>query len=182
MTDQAIVRHRSDDPARGTVAKPRFDRDRLTITTWRRAVSDPVLPNVNVATRARGSWTLSRSRISNPGSIALILSKGADALTTIIGLTVSSRIVETNPLLRYAIVHIGIPLGVVGATLGVIVLVIAVTEAAVIACEWIDPTAVWAGATVRFIGYLPLTVLFTAASVNNLVVIMARLGAPVGWV
>lgn len=111
----------------------------------------------------------------SPAVIAFILSKTADGLATLIGLTLSPRIVETNLYLRITIRHLGPLLGVIAATVLVLVLVIAVTESAVVAGLRLDPEATWVVGVVRFVGYVPLSIVFAGVSLHNVTVILQEM-------
>lgn len=110
---------------------------------------------------------------SLPGG--LVVSKLADTTTTAVGLQFVPLVVESNPHLRLLMAWVGSLPGLLLGTVAVLGLVVLVTELAVLACGRLDGDARWAPPTVRFVGYVPLTIVFWAASVNNLVVIAAGL-------
>lgn len=131
-----------------------------------------VLADAIAAVRVEARGRLHPLGADSPAMIALILSKTADAVATIIGLMMSPHIVETNLYLRVTIRHLGPLLGVSAATILVLVLVITVTESAVVAGLRLDPEAQWAVGVIRFIGYVPLSMVFAGVSLHNVMVII----------
>lgn len=156
-------------------AAHRTTRDRGPITRWSRALRSDVLADVIAAVRVKGRGHTHPLGVDTPAVVALILSKTADGVATLIGLTMSPRIVETNLYLRITIRHLGPLLGVTAATIVVLVLVIAVTESAVVAGLRLDPEAQWVVGVTRFVGYVPLSMVFVGVSLHNVTVIIQQL-------
>lgn len=138
-------------------------------------MSSDVLADAIAAVRGEGQGRIHPLGADRPAMIALILSKMADAVATIIGITMSPHIVETNLYLRITIRHLGPLLGVMTATILVLVLVIAVTESAVVAGLQLDPEAQWAVGVIRFIGYVPLSMVYAGVSLHNVTVIIQEI-------
>lgn len=134
-----------------------------------------VLADAIAAVRVEGRGRTYPLGMDTPAVIVLVLSKTADGVATLIGLTISPRIVETNLYLRITIRHLGPLLGVIVATILVLVLVIAVTETAVVASLRLDPEAHWVVGVTRFIGYVPLSMVFAGVSLHNVTVIIQQL-------
>lgn len=131
-----------------------------------------VIADAIAALNVRGRGRTPSHGVDSPAVIAFILSKTADGLATLIGLTISPRIVETNLYLRITIRHLGPVIGVIAATGLVLVLVIAVTESAVMAGLRLDPEAEWVVGVIRFVGYVPLSMVFAGVSLHNGTVIV----------
>lgn len=101
-----------------------------------------------------------------PGIALLSLSKALDAATTLLGLTLVPGVVETNPFAAALFSRLGVVAGVVVASITVLAVVVAVTEAGV---AWLrrSDAPEWAAAATRAVGYLPPSLLFCAATVHN---------------
>lgn len=111
------------------------------------------------------------------GLPSLVLSKAADTTTTLIGLQFVPFVFESNPHLRMLMASIGsIPALLLG-TVAVLGLVVGVTESARLACQRFDCDVDSAERMVRFVGYVPLSIVFLAASLHNLLVVLTGLGA-----
>lgn len=131
-----------------------------------------VLADGIAALRAEARGRMHPFGVDSPAVIAFVFSKSADGLATLIGLTISPHIVETNLYLRITIRHLGTLLGVIVATIVVLLLVIAVTESAVVTALRIDPEATWVVGVIRFVGYVPLSMVFAGVSLHNATVII----------
>lgn len=110
------------------------------------------------------------------GLAGLVVSKLADATTTFLGLQFVPYVVESNPHLRLLMASIGVLPGLLLGTILVLGLVVGVTESARIACQRLDRDVDSALRIVRFVGYVPLSIVFGAASLHNLVVVLTGLG------
>lgn len=99
---------------------------------------------------------------------ALVLAKLLDGGTTAVGLLFVPTIVEANPFLRALIGLVGVVPGLVLGTAVVLVVVVAVTELGVSVCARRAPDDAWMRPAVRLVGYLPLSLIFAAASLHNL--------------
>lgn len=110
------------------------------------------------------------------GLIGLVVTKVADTTTTFLGLQFVPYVVESNAYLRSLIASIGLIPGLLLGTLVVLGLVVGVTESARLACLRLDCDVDSAQRTVQFVGYVPLSIVFCAVSLHNLVVILTGLG------
>lgn len=110
------------------------------------------------------------------GLAGLVVTKVADTTTTFLGLQFVPSVVESNVYLRALIASVGLIPGLLLGTLVVLGLVVGVTESARLACLRLDCEERSAQRTVQFVGYVPLSIVFCAVSLHNLVVILSGLG------
>jgi hypothetical protein len=102
----------------------------------------------------------------------LAVSKLADSVTTAVGLLAVPGLAEGNPAIRALIARLGVLPALAVVTVGVVVLVVATTEAGVRCSQRLDGSPRTRG-LIRSLGYLPLSALFLAAAVHN-AVLLAR--------
>lgn len=107
---------------------------------------------------------------------ALGAAKAADAITTVVGLSIGGSIVESNPALRMLIDQFGLVPAVLVGSLFVVLLVGVVTEAAARFCRRNGEASPWSPTALRVIGYVPISVIFFAAATNNLYLIATSMG------
>jgi len=115
---------------------------------------------------ARSVGALSGS-VSSVGIAAFGLTKLGDLVTTVVGLVVVDGLSERNPFAASLIGRFGIP-GLVIATVAVFCLVVVVVEWATTMAERnsnLDSTLLY------LISYLPLSLVFALATVNNAVLV-----------
>lgn len=100
----------------------------------------------------------------------------ADTTTTFLGLQFVPYVVESNPNLRLLIASIGLIPGLILGTIVVLGFVVGVTESARVVSRRMDCDVYSAQRVVRFVGYVPLSIVFCAASLHNFVVVLIGLG------
>lgn len=105
------------------------------------------------------------------GVLAVSASKLADALTTAVGLTYFP-LIELNPVVRSLMAHVGIVPGVLLGGVLVVAFITLVTECGVYTCRRLSADPRWS-VRVRYAGYGPPTLLFTAVSVSNAALILS---------
>jgi len=111
-------------------------------------------------------WTL--------GFALLVLTKSTDLLTTIVGLTVVEGLAEKNPVGALIYREIGI-VGLIGASIVGVLLVVVVVE---LAGSWIatlDDCSLECR-HLYLIGYLPLILVYSAATIHNSMLVLRQLG------
>lgn len=105
-------------------------------------------------------------RVTGPSALAA--AKTADGVTTILGLRLVGRTRELAPAAALFDV-VGVVPAVLGASLAAVLLVIGVTEYATTVCRRSAPRS---APIVRFVGYVPLVLLWTAVAVRNARVVL----------
>jgi len=111
-----------------------------------------------------------RQPLSRVGIATLVTTKGLDLVTTILGLSVVAGLAEQNPIGAIIYREFGIP-GLVGVSLVGTVLVILVVEWAVARLQSLGYTD--SAYSLYVISYLPLSVLYTIATINNVLLLLA---------
>lgn len=106
---------------------------------------------------------------ARPWLAALVTTKLADVLTTVVGLALLPQLVERAPLAAYAIRSVGPLVGFGGLSLVVLALTVGLAESIprCFDCR--------AGRWGRLAAYALVTVLWSIATANNLILIFGRL-------
>lgn len=105
-------------------------------------------------------------RVAGPSALAA--AKTADGVTTILGLRLVDHTRELSPAAALFDV-VGVVPAVLGASLAAVLLVVAATEYATTVCRRSAPRS---ASVVRFVGYVPLVLLWTAVAVRNARVVL----------
>lgn len=112
--------------------------------------------------------------VSTAGVLALLVTKLADLATTIAGLTLVTGLTEQNPVAATFVREFGIPGLVVSSAVGLAVVIVVVeklsTHVARSDAYDLRPR------TLYLLSYVPLSVVFAAASINNSLLLVRMSG------
>lgn len=97
----------------------------------------------------------------------LLITKTLDVITTIVGLSLFSSLVERNPVAEFLIVQFGLVPGLLfGGVLTVVGMTVFV-EAGSSVVAHLEPGQRWPRLLARTVGYVPLSLFFAVLAVNN---------------
>jgi hypothetical protein len=117
--------------------------------------------------------TLSLRPVSTTGIAVLAVAKGADLVTTVLGLTMVDGLTERNPVAAWMFHHYGVG-GLLAVTLLAVGAVVVVVEWGVSTLSRVDGYEHRAH-YLYYASYLPLTVLYGFASIHNAALVVPRL-------
>ena len=97
----------------------------------------------------------------------LVVGKALDALTTGVGLLYVPGFVEANPFAAAYFGSMGVATGLLTLSLLTVTIVTLVTEVGARYLVRHDEAPVWGPTVTRFVGYVPLSVVFVFAALHN---------------
>ena len=97
----------------------------------------------------------------------LVMTKFLDAGTTAVGLLYVPGFVEANPFPAGVFEALGVGTGLLVLSLLTVALVTLVTEAGARYLEGHDESPDWGPTATRFVGYVPISIVFGAAALHN---------------
>lgn len=97
----------------------------------------------------------------------LVVGKALDVVTTAVGLLYVPGFVEANPFAAVYFDSFGVVTGLLSLSLALIVVVTAVTELGARYLANHEDGPAWGPTVTRFVGYVPLSVVFVFAGLHN---------------